>query len=139
VAVRVDGHLGDIPADMATPLAVVLAELIQNAIEHGFVEAEPESVVLVRGSAEYAPRIDLVFEHTPDHYGVAVRDNGVGLPEGFDIDKTRSLGLAIVRDLVRTQLAGTITMTSDHGTVARVQIPVRGLEPRGREAPHLEL
>ena len=63
-----------------------------------------------------------------------MRDNGVGLPEGFDIDETRSLGLAIVRDLVRTQLGGTITMATDHGTVAHVEVPLRHSEPRGPAA-----
>ncbi len=125
VAVRVDGHLGDIVAEMATPLAVVLAELIQNAIEHGFVKG---------GSAP--PRIDLAFEHAEGRYLVSVRDNGVGLPAGFDIEKTRSLGLAIVRDLVRTQLDGTITMESDGGAVARVDVPARRVEPRGPQLPH---
>jgi len=133
VAVRVDGHLGDIPADMATPLAVALAELIQNAIEHGFVESADEEPVELK-----APRIDLVFEHSGDHYGVAVHDNGVGLPEGFDIEETRSLGLAIVRDLVRTQLGGTITMKRDHGTVARLEIPVRHHQRRLAEAADQE-
>lgn len=127
VAVRVAGHLGDIPADMATPLAVVLNELVQNAIEHGFVGGFYSKC----GQSTQAPRIDLVFERAAAHYAVAVRDNGVGLPSGFDLDKTRSLGLAIVRDLVRTQLAGTITMDSEHGTVARVEIPLRRSEPRG--------
>jgi two-component sensor histidine kinase len=130
VAVRVDGHLGDIPADMATPLAVVLAELIQNAIEHGFVETTDEDLDVT--ATAHAARIDLIFEHTDDHYGVVVHDNGVGLPEDFDIEKSRSLGLAIVRDLVRTQLGGTITMASDHGAVARVAIPVGRGAGRGR-------
>jgi two-component sensor histidine kinase len=117
---------------MATPLAVALAELIQNAIEHGFVEGAHQDGVSAGGS----PRIDLVFEQRGDHYGVSVRDNGIGLPEGFDIDETRSLGLAIVRDLVRTQLGGTITMANDGGTVARVEVPVRRSEPRNPEATH---
>jgi two-component sensor histidine kinase len=56
--------------------------------------------------------------------GVVVRDNGCGLPEGFDIDQTRSLGLSIVRDLVRSQLGGTIKMETDGGTVVRLDIPV---------------
>ena len=40
---------------------------------------------------------------------VEVRDNGAGLPEGFDLESTSSLGLSIVRDLVATQLSGSIT------------------------------
>ena len=34
------------------------------------------------------------------------RDDGHGLPDGFDIEKTTSLGLSIVRDLVASQLEG---------------------------------
>ena len=63
-------------------------------------------------------RVDLVLEERPDALGVVVRDNGCGLPEGFDIDRTRSLGLSIVRDLVRSQLGGTIKMETDGGTTS---------------------
>ncbi len=115
IAVRVDGELGEMPAEMATPLSVVLAELLQNAVEHAF---GPD-----KASTAEPARIDLTFAHPPDHYEVVVRDNGRGLPEGFDIEKTRSLGLSIVRDLVRTQLGGTITMTRDHGTLVRLEVP----------------
>jgi len=55
---------------------------------------------------------------------VEVRDNGAGLPDGFSIDETDSLGLSIVRDLVRTQLGGTITMYTDDGTVIDLAVPV---------------
>jgi two-component sensor histidine kinase len=70
--------------------------------------------------------IDLVLREQPEMLEVVVRDNGCGLPEGFDIDRTRSLGLSIVRDLVRSQLGGTITMEPDDGTVVRLDVPVAG-------------
>ena len=54
--------------------------------------------------------------------GVEVRDDGLGLPEGFDIERTTSLGLSIVRDLVVSQLEGTISMEA---------VPPAG---RGRDA-----
>jgi len=117
-AVRVDGQLGDIPAEMATPLAVVVAELLQNAVTHAF----PSNKALRSGER---PRIDLYFTDGGARYEVSVRDNGAGLPVGFDIDRTRSLGLSIVRDLVRTQLGGTITMADDLGTVVRLSLPAR--------------
>jgi two-component sensor histidine kinase len=122
VAVRVEGELGDIPAEMATSLSVVLAELLQNAIEHAFVAGDTE---VVAERPDGPPRIDLVFHHDPQHYEVIVRDNGVGLPEGFDIEVTRSLGLSIVRDLVRTQLDGSISMVDDRGTLVRLDVPTR--------------
>jgi two-component sensor histidine kinase len=48
----------------------------------------------------------------------------VGLPDGFSISDTSSLGLSIVRDLVITQLGGTITMSNDRGTFVELVIPV---------------
>ncbi len=124
VAVRVDGHLGDIPAEMATPLAVVVAELLQNAVTHAFpADSAP-------AARDEAPRIDLFFAGDGETYSVSVHDNGAGLPEGFDIERTRSLGLSIVRDLVRTQLGGTITMADDGGTEVLLVVPA-GARMRG--------
>ncbi len=121
VKIEVEGALGDVAAAVATPLAVAIAELLQNAMEHAFPEAW------------YADRwrgadacVDLVLREKPEVLEVIVRDNGCGLPEGFDIDRTRSLGLSIVRDLVRSQLGGTITMEPDDGTVVRLDVPVAG-------------
>src|ERR1017187_10318393 len=59
-----------------------------------------------RATSGIGARVDLVLDEQPDALQVVVRDNGCGLPEGFDIDRTRSLGLSIVRDLVRSQLGG---------------------------------
>jgi len=128
VTVSVEGELGDIAAEMATPLSVVVAELLQNAMEHAFVAPPPGS-----GDEEASfHRVDVVFRHDPGGLEVEVRDNGVGLPEGFDIDETRSLGLSIVRDLVRTQLGGSITMRSEGGTTVHLDVPLRG-QSAGRE------
>jgi two-component sensor histidine kinase len=60
---------------------------------------------------------------------IEVRDDGCGLPEGFDIEATTSLGLSIVRDLVVGQLQGSIELQAvpegaGGGTVARFVVPV---------------
>ena len=67
---------------------------------------------------------------------VEVRDDGLGLPEGFDIEQTTSLGLSIVRDLVASQLEGTITMEAlpaaeGGGTRVAISVPVRAPVSRG--------
>jgi two-component sensor histidine kinase len=109
VTFEVIGVLGEVPADVATPLAVVLAELLQNAIEHAFPDvAEDEG----GGTAYVQPvgHIQLHLVNEVNSLVLQVSDDGSGLPEGFDIDETQSLGLSIVRDLVRSQLDGSITM-----------------------------
>jgi two-component sensor histidine kinase len=144
---EVTGELGEVPADVATPLAVVLAELLQNAVEHAFTDAvwetggempgATEGSVLAEEAAEGPSqppgriRVHLVNDRSA--LTLEVIDNGSGLPEGFDIDATQSLGLSIVRDLVRSQLDGTITMRNrrdDHpgerGTIVAIGLPVEG-------------
>ena len=73
--------------------------------------------------------------HDPTALTLEVIDNGFGLPDGFDIDATQSLGLSIVRDLVRSQLDGTITMRNrreaqpgTRGTIVAIVLPAEGAD-----------
>ncbi len=140
VVISVHGDLGEVAADVATPLAVTVAELLQNAVEHAFDPDNPVGADAGSGSGgekrpgdrRAAPvgHVDLVLSSTDTALGVAVRDDGVGLPEGFDIERSTSLGLSIVRDLVVSQLEGTISMESvaaadGGGTRVSISVPVR--------------
>jgi two-component sensor histidine kinase len=113
VVIRVTGDAGDLNADIATPLSLVIAELLQNAVEHAHVGVDSTSLV-----------VDLVFIPGPEQLEVEVRDDGAGFPPGFDIDRSTGLGLSIVRDLVRSQLGGSIAVTNDGGAIVRLTIPV---------------
>jgi two-component sensor histidine kinase len=126
VDIQVTGDIGEVGADVATPLAVVLAELLQNAVEHAFPSDgdTPGDTAGDTGGAELSGRVDLVLANDGRRLTLQVRDDGVGLPPGFDIEETSSLGLSIVRDLVTTQLEGTIVMESRAGTLVTLDIPI---------------
>ncbi len=124
VVVEVLGDPGELPADVATPLAVVLAELLQNAVEHAFSAAGPSGAASPVAGAGGQPHVALGFSVFAGRLEVEVVDNGRGFPDGFDLDRTNSLGLAIVRDLVRSQLEGSITITNDRGAVVVLSIPL---------------
>ena len=128
VRFRVQGDGGKLPSGMATPLAVVLTELLQNAVAHAFVNRNrPGNVVVLLGQHDH----DLT---------VAVIDDGVGVADSFSIDQATSLGLTIVRTLVTTELGGAITIRAgtpaDHqrasleppdqgtGTTVTVRVPI---------------
>ena len=113
---RVDGDGGVLPADVATPLGVVLTELLTNAAEHAF---PPE------WSQPEGPHVQVSLHNTGDTLVVRVRDNGVGWPPGFDIASSKSLGLSIARSLVVSQLLGTLTTSNDHGAISELRIPIR--------------
>jgi two-component sensor histidine kinase len=135
IVITVHGDLGDVAADVATPLALIVAELLQNAVEHAF---DPETaggsdgaagLEGAGGAAGYGPvgHVDLTLDAGDKKLVIEVRDDGLGLPEGFDIEQTTSLGLSIVRNLVESQLEGTISMASvapAHGGGTRVLISV---------------
>jgi two-component sensor histidine kinase len=135
IEIATHGDLGDVSADIATPLAVTLAELLQNAVEHAFDPesgAGPESEGGPGGAGRTTTvgHVDVTLSNEKGELTVAVRDDGRGLPEGFDIEKTTSLGLSIVRDLVASQLEGRIVMegvpaAQGGGTSAVISVPVR--------------
>ncbi|MBO8192613.1 histidine kinase N-terminal domain-containing protein [Streptomyces oryzae] len=100
---RRTGRFGILGAEVATPLSMVLTEVLQNAIEHGFAPEQQGSIEVhaVRGAAA---------GHDEARLLVTVQDNGRGLPEGFDAKNGGNLGLQIVRTLVEGELAGTFDM-----------------------------
>jgi two-component sensor histidine kinase len=116
VAFSVEGDPGDLPAEVATPLAVVLTELLQNAVEHAFPR---------EGGYEPDGHVWVVMERTRDEVVVDVSDDGVGLPDDFAPETSKGLGLSIVHTLVTTELSGSITMTgTDGGTRVQLRVPV---------------
>ena len=128
VDIQVTGDIGEVGADVATPLAVVLAELLQNAVEHAFPSNGADGTGEASDPAEPSGRVDLVLANDGRRLTLQVRDDGVGLPPDFDIEATSSLGLSIVRDLVTTQLEGTIVMESRDGTLVTLDIPVPSVD-----------
>jgi two-component sensor histidine kinase len=112
-----NGKFGELPAAAATPLVMAVTELLHNAAEHAFVDGEPGTIVL----AAERDGADLV---------VRVRDDGRGLPPGFDPAASTGLGLQIVRTLVTSELHGTLEMgppaNGGPGTEAVLTLPGAG-------------
>lgn len=94
----VRGEGGRLPATVATPLSVVILELLQNAVDHAFPEGSLGGSVVVS------------LSHDEHSLGVRVVDNGTGLNSDFELGTATGLGLSIVRTLVTTELAGSIKM-----------------------------
>ncbi|MCC3651787.1 PAS domain-containing sensor histidine kinase [Streptomyces sp. S07_1.15] len=124
VVCRRTGRFGILDADVATPLSMVLTEVVQNALEHGFPPVAPGErgkqqgtveVSAVRGGGRADPRLL-----------VTVQDDGAGLPADFDPHRTGNLGLQIVRTLVEGELGGTFDMrpAPEGGTRVLLDIPV---------------
>ena len=124
---RREGTFGLLAPEVATPLALVLVELVQNAVEHGLDGRGGE----VRSRSRVASGPE-----RGDRLTVAVADDGAGLPAGFDPAADGGLGLQIVRTLVEGELGGTLRRragpTPAPGSRSTCRCSRRRAEPAGR-------
>jgi len=111
VEVNVKGGTGEVPAQIATSLALIVAELVHNAIEHGL-------------AGRTAGVVDVEMRRLEAEIVLTVRDEGVGLPHDFDLDASSNLGLEIVRTIVEDDLRGTLSFSSTRGTTVTVRFPM---------------
>lgn len=108
------GSFGGLPSELATPLSLVINELVANAVEHGLGERDGT--------------VSLAAERSTAHDGAAslrviVSDDGVGLPPE---PRQEGLGLQIVRTLVTSELDGSISWEPrEHGgTSVVLDLPI---------------
>ena len=99
-----------LPAQQATSCALIINELVQNAVEHAFVGV-PGGSIVVR-----------LAEHGDSMY-VEIQDDGQGLPDDFDLAQQGGLGLQIVRSLVREDLKGQFDLVNGQGVKAVISFP----------------
>ena len=90
------GEFGSFDSKTATALSLVITELIHNALEHGLSETGDQLTVEISKNG--------------NQYLVSVCDNGSGLPEEFNIEKSANLGLQIANTLAKNELNGGINL-----------------------------
>jgi two-component sensor histidine kinase len=107
IKIGVNGQALQLPSKGATALALVCNELVQNALEHAFVD-RPEGIIVIS------------LGYSPDEYIILVRDDGRGLEENFE----KGLGLEIAETLVEEDLHGRIKFNHlPQGTEISIRFP----------------
>jgi PAS domain S-box-containing protein len=96
--------------DQALPCALVSNEVISNVYKHAF-KGQKKGKIEISGLQENG----LI--------SITIRDNGIGLPDNFDIGRSNSLGFKLIRTLVEQQLNGTFTFKSRNGTEITIKFP----------------
>jgi two-component sensor histidine kinase len=107
----VDAHgvLLDIPR--ATPSGLIVNELVTNSFKYAFPDSFDSQVI-----RNAPPTITVTFAQNGGEYVLTVSDNGIGLPPGFDIRTSRTLGLKLVNFLGTHQLMAKIEVNTEKGT-----------------------
>ena len=89
--------------DTAVPLGLIVNELLTNAFKYAFTKQD-------------IGQLSIKLEHNQDYYKLSIKDNGLGLPDDYNFEKSKSLGLKLVRRLSK-QLYGKAEYTFDNGSV----------------------
>jgi two-component sensor histidine kinase len=112
VQVKLDLTPIELDTTLATPLGLILNEAVTNALKHAF--PPPRWGTLTVRLANPAPQ----------HYELTITDDGVGLPAEFDVTRSRSLGMVILKGLSR-QLDGQLAVTAADGVRICLQFSTR--------------
>jgi PAS domain S-box-containing protein len=111
-AVQLDVNVSPVPlpSKIGTTLALILNELVSNAVKHALVHRTGGTL-----------RVWLTTREQELHVGV--QDDGPGLPPNFDLDTDANVGFQVVRTLAERDLSGRLILTSNHGLTAEVSFP----------------
>jgi two-component sensor histidine kinase len=105
------GEISSLDPRIATPLALVVTELIHNALEHGL--------------ADQGTGLEIRIERSSKDCVIEICDDGVGLPSDFDFNTSSNIGLQIVRTLTENELKGSIDLKRmQNSTVAKLRFPI---------------
>ena len=103
VSFKIRAELVLIGTRQASPIGLIINELITNSLKYAFPDTEEGEI-----------KINL--QKTEDQIELTYMDNGIGIPENFDWYNTNSMGLNLVKMLAENQLDGSIDMESNNGT-----------------------
>jgi len=107
----VEFRLENIPSgiDFSVPYALIVNELVMNTYKHAF-----DGIAF--------PKITVELRRQAGQLMLKIRDNGVGLPDNFDIAKTPTLGMNLIHSLI-IQLGGQFSIFNRDGTVWEILFP----------------
>jgi two-component sensor histidine kinase len=110
--IHIDPRIENIPLDIdsAIPVSLIINELITNAFKYAFPD-RTQGTITVR------------IKSVPENYlELSVHDNGIGLPDGFTIEESDTLGMQLIRGLTK-QIRGKLSVRSNEGTDITITFP----------------
>jgi len=102
----------DLNMDYCIASGLIINELISNALKYAFIDT---------GEGNLSVSLNRIDEK---QVSLIVKDDGCGLPKDFDIEKTDSLGLKIVKVLAQGQMKGEVIVTSEDGVRFEINFPI---------------
>ncbi len=112
LGLEITGDEVELDLGIATPVSLVVNELLINAIKYAY-------------PGEMRGKISINLIREEGSLELRLKDEGVGIPGDFSLDDARSLGLSLVKNIVNSQLEGSITLNAGEGTEWIIRIPLQ--------------
>ena len=109
VRCRLDTQPTIVTIDRAIPCGLILNELVTNALKYAYPHGKGGEVVVTLRNHERSVMLK-------------VSDHGIGFPVNFDAEKNKTLGLQIIRVLVK-QIGGTLQIDNSPGATFTIHFP----------------
>ena len=103
VSIRMNVENVFLPMDTAIPCGLIINELVTNSLKHAFTDNKHGEIL-----------IQAVY-HSDNKFTLTIKDNGKGIPEDVDFNKSRTVGFNLINSLVR-QLGGNLKINRNEGT-----------------------
>ncbi|NQY30163.1 MAG: hypothetical protein HRT69_11925 [Flavobacteriaceae bacterium] len=123
IQTRINAKDVDFDVTMAVPISLIVNEAVCNAYKHAFENKKS-------GNIEVA-----IIKEKERTYSLLIKDDGVGLPEEFDIKKLKSIGFDLIHGLAR-QLKGKLTVNGTSGT--EIKITFSSITKDGRSSKNID-
>jgi len=111
LTLEVSGDDVELNLGLATPISLVINELLINAIKYAY-------------PGEDGGIISITLGDRGDFLELRIRDEGVGIPDGFILEDARTLGMSLVRNIITSQLEGRIYPGPGKGTEWIIEVPL---------------
>jgi PAS domain S-box-containing protein len=109
--------------DTAVPLGIIVNELISNSLKHAFPDRKKGEIKIKLLKEEPTELENEGSQSTSTNFTLTISDNGIGIPENFDIKNLDSLGMQLVTSLV-DQLDGELELKRKNGTEFTIRFTV---------------
>lgn len=106
-----------VPYASVTSISMVINEVIANCSKHAF-----------KGERSTQKQIHIICVKANDDVNIEIQDNGIGISPDIDINHTQSVGLSIIRTIVKNELHGSLQLiNTGSGTLVRITFPYAAL------------
>ncbi|MDP3622851.1 MAG: histidine kinase dimerization/phosphoacceptor domain -containing protein, partial [Methanobacteriaceae archaeon] len=105
ITLWVDLEEGYLNIETSVPCCLIVNELVSNSLKHAFPSGDGE--------------IKILFHKLNGKYELIVKDNGIGLPKDFNLEKSQTLGLFLVKNLI-DQIDGALEVKNDNGAEFKI-------------------